>query len=497
MYSYRFFLEGILNSLHPMVLVYMAFGMCWGMIGGAIPGISASVAMTLALPFCYGLDPMLSLPMISAVYIGAEYGGSIPAILIKTPGTASNAATVLDGYEMNRKGMGGKALFTSLYSGFVGGTISVLLLVACVIPLASFALKFGPTEYFWMILTGLSIVGTVSGKSPLKGLIAAAFGLLLAIVGTDKFASVTRFTFGIYRLREGLETIPVLVGIFAVGEVLRQIFRHEKSEAITTKVIMTYPSKKEIATITPLAAYGGIIGSIVGALPGAGATIASWLAYSQAKMLCKNTETFGTGDIRGVAAPESSNNAVPAGALIPLLALGIPGSNSAAILMAAFGIAGISCGPLLFVNNPSIPYHLMGSMFVAQVIMLMLGLLIIKPFVRITRINKVYLNLAVLMFAMIGAFSTINDIFAIYVLIFFGVVGFLMKKFGFPPAATVLGFILGELAESNLRRALQLSRGSFGIFFKGPINIVLIIITITGVLFPVIAGQIKKRRKAE
>lgn len=496
MYSYSYFFEGVLNSLHPMVLVYMVFGMIWGTIGGAIPGISASVAMTLALPFCYGLDPMLSLPMISAVYIGAEYGGSIPAILIKTPGTAAAAVTVLDGYELNRKGHGGKALFVSLYSGVVGGMISVLLLVACVIPLASFALKFGPTEYFWMALTGLSIVGSVSGKSQLKGLIAAAFGLLLAIVGTDNFASVTRFTFGIYRLREGLDTIPVLVGIFAVGEVLRQVFQHEEAEAINGKVKMTYPSVKEIASITPLSAYSGIVGAVIGALPGAGATIASWLAYSQAKMLCKNTETFGTGDIRGIAAPESSNNAVPAGALIPLLALGIPGSNSAAILMAAFGIAGISCGPLLFVNNPEIPYHLMGSMFVAQIIMLIVGLLILKPFVKITSINKIYLNLAVLMFAVIGAFSTINDMFAVYLLIFFGVVGFLMKKFGFPPAATVLGFILGELVESNLRRALQLSRGDFGIFFKGPINIVLILITVCGILFPIIANQIKKRKKA-
>lgn len=490
---FTLFAQGLLDALHPVTLLYIAFGVVWGIIGGAVPGISASVAMSLLLPFTYSMNPLLSLPMLAAVYVGAEYGGSIPAILIKTPGTGAAAATVLDGYEMHRKGEGGKALGISLYAGVLGGLVSVLVLVASVIPLSSFALKFGPTQYFWLSLAGLSIVGAVSGNSPLKGIISAAFGLFLATIGMDSFTSVHRYTFGIFRLSQGLELIPVLVGLFALSEVFRQIFEGEVFDIIKEKVKMTYPTRQELKQVTPIVLAGGALGSIVGALPGAGATIASWLAYSQAKILCKNNETFGSGDIRGVAAPESANNGVPAGGLIPLLALGVPGSNSTAILMAGFSIAGIAVGPMLFVNHPEIPYKLMASMFVAQFVLLFIGLVILKPAIKITSVNKVYLSSAILMFALVGAFSTLNDIFAAWMVVVFGLIGFVMKRYGFAPAATVLGFVLGELVEDNMRRAFQLSRGSSGIFFQGGLNIALIIIIIFGVSFPYLTAWWKNR----
>jgi len=487
------FLQGLAESFMPVTLLHITFGVVWGIIGGAIPGISASVAMSLLLPFTYSMNPLLSLPMLAAVYVGAEYGGSIPAILIKTPGTGAAAATVLDGYEMHLKGQGGKALGISLYAGVLGGLVSVMVLVVSVIPLSSFALKFGPTQYFWLSLAGLSIVGAVSGNSPLKGIISAAFGLYLAVIGMDSFTSVHRFTFGIFRLSNGLEFIPVLVGLFAISEVFRQIYEGEVYDVIKEKVKMTYPTLKELKYVTPVVLFGGVLGSIVGALPGAGATIASWLSYSQAKVLCKDTETFGTGDMRGVAAPESANNGVPAGGLIPLLALGVPGSNSTAILMAGFSIAGIAVGPMLFINQPEIPYKIMGSMFVAQIILLFVGLLMLKPAIKITSINKVYLTAAILMFALVGAFSTLNDVFASWMVLVFGFLGFLMKRYGFAPAATVLGFVLGELVEDNMRRAFQLSRGSYGIFFQGTINIALIAIIIFGVSFPYITSWLKAR----
>lgn len=488
--------QGLLGALQPLNILYITCGVIWGIIGGAIPGISASVAMSLMLPLTYGMDPLHSLPMLAAVYVGAEYGGSIPAILIKTPGTGAAAATVLDGYEMHRKGLGGKALCISLYAGVLGGMISVIVQVFSVIPLASFALKFGPSQYFWLSVMGLSIVGAVSGKSPLKGLISAAFGLFLATIGMDGFTSVHRYTFGVFRLSEGLDLIPVLVGLFAVSEVFRQIYAGEVFEVIKDKVKMTYPTAKELKSVTPIVVICGAIGSIVGALPGAGATIASWLAYSETKMVCKNNETFGTGDIRGVAAPESANNAVPAGGLIPLLALGVPGSNSTAILMVGFSLAGISCGPMLFVNQPQIPYNLMSSMFVAQIVLLCVGLLLLRPCVYITSVKKVYLTSAILLFAFIGAFSTTNDIFSVVLVLVFGMIGFLMKHFGFAPAATVLGFVLGELVEGNIRRSLQLSRGNMDIFFSSGINQVLILCTIFGILFPYISQYFAKRRAA-
>ena len=489
------FFDGILASLHPLALLYVLAGIVWGIIGGALPGISASVAMSLMLPFTFGMDIMYSLPMLSAVYVGAEYGGSIPAILIKTPGTGAAAATILDGYELNRKGLGGKALCMSLYAGVLGGLVSVIILIFTVIPLAKFALRFGPSEYFWVAIMGLSVVGAISGDNPIKGLISAALGLFFAVIGMDSFTAVYRFTFGIHRLSEGLEMIPVLVGMFAVSEVLRQIFAGEVTETTIEKFKMTYLTKQEIKESTPIILATGVMGTIVGALPGAGATIASWIGYSETKMLCKNTETFGTGDLRGVAAPESANNAVPAGALIPLLALGIPGSNSTAILMVAFTIAGISCGPMLFVNHPDIPYMLMACMFTAQLIMAAIGLVVLKPLIKLTNVSKPYLTSAILVLAFVGAFAILNDIFASWMVIGFGVIGFLMKRYGFAPPAVVLGFVLGELVEDNMRRSLQFSQGDPSVFISSGIDIVLIILTIVGIAFPYISKYISEKRK--
>lgn len=495
--NFEVLFEMALHAVSPLTLVYITVGVVWGIIGGAIPGISASVAMSLILPFTYGMDPLLSLPMLAAVYVGAEYGGSVPAILIQTPGTGAAAATVLDGWELNKKGLGGKALCISLYAGCIGGIVSVVILIFTCVPLADFALMFGPSQYFWMAMMGLSVVGAVSGKNPIKGVISAVFGLFLAVVGMDTFTATHRFTFGLQRLSEGLEMIPVLVGMFAMTEVFRQIFGGEIFETLDQKFHMTYPTKKELWSITPLSIVAGIEGAIVGALPGAGATISSWIAYSEAKMLMKNTETFGTGDIRGIAAPESANNGVPAGALIPLLALGIPGSNSTAILMAGFTIAGINCGPMLFVNEPQIPYSIFTCMMVAQLVMGVLGLLILKPLIFLTNVRKVYLTGAIMVFAVVGAFATLNDIFACWMVLVCGLLGFLLKRYGYAPPAIVLGFVLGELVENNMRRSLQLSHGSLDIFFSGGINIALIIITIIGVAFPIVSKKISEKREAK
>jgi len=287
-----------------------------------------------------------------------------------------------------------------------------------------------------------------------------------------------------------------MVGLFTVSEVLRQAFKKEIAHGETTKFKMTYPSAKELLSVTPIVLICGAVGSIVGALPGAGATIASWIAYSETKMLCKNNETFGTGDIRGIAAPESANNGVPAGGLIPLLALGVPGSNSTAILMAGFTIAGISCGPLLFVNNPEIPYKLMASMFVAQIVLAAVGLLVLRPLILLTSVNKVYLASSILVFAVVGAFSTMNDVYASCLVLVFGILGFILKRYGFPVPAVVLGFVLGELVEGNMRRALQLS-DSIGIFFSSAIDIIMIAIIIVGISFPYVSKKISEKRKAK
>lgn len=497
MNPFQLFIQGLGQAFSPVAMLYIAAGIIWGIIGGATPGISASIAMALALPFTFGMDPMYSLPMLSAIYVGAEYGGSIPAILIKTPGTPAAAATAIDGHMFHQRGEGGKALTISLIAGSVGGVISVAILIGTVIPLSQVALKFGPTQYFWLSMMGLAIVGSVAGENAFKGIMSGLFGLFLAVIGIDKFTGIHRFTFGLPFLSEGLEMTAVLVGLFALADSLRSIYK--RSIFVDTKgemKKMVYPTKKEIGKCLPVMGISGVIGTFLGALPGAGATIASWMGYTQAKMLCKGAnKTFGTGtDLRAIAAPECANNAVPAGALIPMLALGIPGSNSTAILMAGFTMAGIATGPMLFVNQPEIPYMIMACMFVAQILLLAIGFGLMKPFVKLTQVNKVYLTAAVFVLCLLGAYSTTNLDSSILILLFCGFVGYVLIRSGFSAAAIVLGYVLGELVETNLRRSLQLSHGDMSIFFKGGINIVLIIITFLCLIYPFISMIIEKRK---
>lgn len=492
------FLSGLATAFTPKALLYIAGGVVWGIIGGATPGISASIAMALALPLTFGMDPMYSLPMLSAIYVGAEYGGSIPAILIKTPGTPAAACTAIDGNLFHQRGQGGKALCISLYAGVLGGMIAVLVLIGTVIPLSAVALKFGPTQYFWLAMMGLSIVGVVAGDDPIKGLMSGLFGLFLAVIGRDHFTGIARFTLGLPFLDEGLDLTAVLVGLFAVADTTRQVMKGSIWENTVGKMKkMTYPTKHELASCAPVIGASGILGTFLGALPGAGSTIASWMSYTQAKLLLKDADkTFGTGtDVRAIAAPESANNAVPAGALIPLLALGIPGSNSTAILMAGFSMAGIATGPLLFVNRPEIPYMIMACMFVSQIVLAAVGMGLMKPFIKLTEINKAYLTCAVYVLCLLGAFSTTNLTSSILTLLTCGLIGFVMLMCRFSSASIVLGFVLGELVENNLRRGIQLGRGSVGVFFSGTLNWVLIAITVACIAYPYIAKAIKAKKE--
>ncbi|MBQ7736763.1 MAG: tripartite tricarboxylate transporter permease [Oscillospiraceae bacterium] len=495
----QLFIQGLGNAFNPVAILYIVAGIIWGIIGGATPGISASIAMALALPFTFGMNPMYSLPMLSAIYVGAEYGGSIPGILIKTPGTPSAAASAIEGYELHKKGLGGKALHMSLYAGVIGGIISVLILIGTVIPLSQFALKFGPTQYFWLSLMGLSMVAAIGGKNPIKGLMAGIFGLFLATIGTDTFTGCKRYTLGLSVLSDGLELTGVMVGLFAMAECLknardRKIVNNAK---LDQKVSMTRPSGKEFKECFPVIGLSGILGTFLGALPGAGTTIASWMAYTQAKLMCKGADkTFGTGDLRGVAAPESANNAVPAGALIPMLALGIPGSNSTAIMMAGFTMAGIATGPMLFVNRPDIPYMIMACMFVSQLLLLAVGFVLMRPFIKLTSMNQIYLSCGVLTLCLLGAYSSTNVATSMVLVLIMGVLGLGLISLGFPAASMVLGFVLGELVEDNLRRSLQLSRGSINIFFKGPMNIILIVLTVLCLIYPYVLPLLRKKKDA-
>ncbi len=488
------FFYGLTIAIAPDNILSVLAGVVWGTIGGAIPGINASIAMALMLPLTYGMDLNHALPMLAAVYVGAEYGGSIPAILIKTPGTSAAAATVLDGYELNKKGLGGKALLTSLYSGVIAGVISVILMVIFSLPLASFGLKFGPSQYALMGLMGLSVVGSVAGANAIKGFISALFGLWIATIGLDPITGTSRYMFGYYKLMEGLDIVPVIVGFFAISEVFSQIYDGYQGVKGDHDFKIQHLNKQDWKQILPITAGSGVVGTFLGALPGVGATISSWICYSQAKQLCKNNETFGHGDIRGVAAPEAGNNAVPAGALIPLLALGIPGSNSTAILLAGFNLQGVAPGPMLFSTQPEIPYTMMACMLVAQIVMLLVGLVLVRPSLAITMVPQKYMTTAILLFCFIGAYCETNDPFSIFIALVFGIIGFIMKINDFSVAAAVLGYVLGVLVENNIRRAMVLSGGSLKIFFTGGINIVLMIIIIVSFLFPIISARLSAKK---
>lgn len=488
---------GIGNAFTLQSMLYICIGTFWGVIGGGIPGINGSISMALLLPFTYNMAPFHAFSMLSAVYVGVEYGGSIPAILIATPGTGAAAATVLDGYQLKKQGRACEALLTSLWAGCIGGFVSSLMLMVMVIPLADFGLLFGPPEYFLLALFGLTIIGSLAGKNQLKGLISACLGLLFATIGIDPFTGAGRFTFGVWQLTSGIPMVPVMIGLFALGEIFFQIYEGEMVQsAMDTIEKIKMLSIGQIKRIVKPSIIFGIMGNIVGVMPGAGATIASWLAYSEAKRWSKTPENFGKGEIMGVIAPESANNGVPPGALVPLLALGIPGSNSTAILLGAFILHGVAPGPLLFVNNPAIPYTIMICMIIAQVVLLIMGFFLVRPAVKITSMSKVYMTCAIIALVFVGAYSEQNYRLDVFYALLFGLVGFFMKRNGYAPSAMVLGFVLGEIFERNLRRALTIGQGSLFIFVNSTVSKVLLVLVVMGLFLPMITAAIHKRKKA-
>jgi putative tricarboxylic transport membrane protein len=489
---------GLSIALRPESLIAMTIGVCWGILGGALPGISGSIAMALLLPLTFGLDTSVALMMLAGVWVGSGYGGSIPAILIKTPGTASAAATIFDGYELHLQGKTGKALGISLVTGTIGGLFSVVVLVALLIPLSKVTLAFGPPEYFAVALFGLVIISSLSERNMLKGLIAGFLGLGIAVVGLDPLSGVQRFTFERLELYEGFELVPVLIGLFAVTEMLTQAGRLYQWEKITTQKASTeFPTLAELRSVSRATGIGAVVGIIVGVMPGAGQTVSSFVAYSEAKRWSKHPEKFGKGSLEGVAAPETANNTVQGGDLVPALALGIPGSNSAAIMLAALILHGIRPGPMLFERNPEIVYSLFSGLVIVNFLMLIVGLLILRLCMMVVNVRVPYLIMGVLTLVIVGSYAVNNSIFDPLVAIVFGGVGYLMKKYGFPPAATVLGLLLGYLVEIAMRRSLILSSGSWGIFFERPIALVFVILSVLTLFYPLFIQWWAKRKGRE
>ena len=472
-------LTGLGTALQIGNFIYLVLGVGGGIIIGALPGLTATMGVAILLPFTFGMDAVTGLIMLVGIYVGAIYGGSISAILLNTPGTPASAATCFDEYPLVKQGHPAKALSASTIASACGGLISCVALVTISPVLAKFALRFSAPEYFALALFGLTIIASISAENFLKGITAGVVGLLISTAGMDYITSYPRFTFGIVDLLNGFSVIPVLIGLFAVSEVFNQIeaLINEKEIKTNIKMDRSYMSLSEIKKCAPTILKSGIIGTFIGAIPGAGADIAAFVCYNEVKRSNKNEE-FGNGNLKGICAPESGNNGVTGGALVPLLTLGVPGDAVAAVLLGALIIQGLTPGPLLFEQNPEIVYGLFSSMILGNILLLVIGLAGIKFYSRIVEIPKIMMIPSILMLSSIGSYSMNNSVFDVGVTFAFGIIGYIMGKIKMPSSPIVLSVILGPMLETNLRKAVLMYEGSYSFLWTRPITIVFLLLSI-------------------
>jgi putative tricarboxylic transport membrane protein len=491
-------LSGAFSDLLTTAIVPAAFaGVAWGILGGALPGISPSITMALLLPFTYGLDPTVAVVLLASTYVGAEYGGSIPAILIGTPGTNAAAATVIDGYRMKQQGRAGEALGISLYAGFVGGLIGLAVLVLLTERLSTIALAFTPTSYFALGVLGLSVIATLAGRSLVKGFIAGVLGLMIATVGTDPVTGLNRFTLGNPDLLSGIPPILVMVGLYAVSELFAQTDQAGWRTLTAVSARIRFPGPALWRRLALPVLIGSAIGTFEGIMPGAGGTIAAFLAYNEARRWSRHKDEFGKGSPEGIAAPEAANNTVACTALVPMLSLGIPGSNSAAVLLGGFLIHGLIPGPLLFVNHSNVVNGLYAGLLVANVAMLVIGYLIMSPCIWLVSRPKPYLMAFVYALVVSGVYSIEMSLFHVGVALGFGVLGFALRYFDVPFLPMVLGVVLGFMVESNYRRALVLSNGDHRTFVQDPISLVLLSLSVLFVLGALVRHARERNTESE
>lgn len=493
----------LLNIFAPMNILLCVFGVFMGILFGALPGFTGSMGIAVLLPLTFTMQPASALILLGALFCGSMYGGSISAILINTPGTPAAAATVLDGYPMAQKGRAGEALQESIIASFIGGIVGVVALLFLAPPLAKVSLMFGSPEYLLLAIFGLTIIASISEKSMVKGIISGLFGLTLAMVGTDPLLGAPRFTIGLPDLIDGVELIPVLIGLFAFPEILNIINSYDKNEKRNElpdikNIKVGFPTLKHLIKFAPIYLRSSIIGTFIGILPGAGGSIASFLSYNETRRASKHPELFGTGIPEGVAAAESSNNAVAGGALIPMLTLGVPGDSVAAIIMGGLMIHGLRPGGEFFSVNSNIAYTFILSLFLANIIMLLFGIFCAPYFTLVSGVPKHMLAAFIVLFTVIGSYALRSSMFDVYVMVFFGAVGFIMKQCGFDTVPVVLGLILGGLAENGFDQTLAITNNEnvLGYIFSRPICVVLTIFTLASILVPIIRA-LKAKKQTE
>ena len=489
--------QGFLHALTFINLLAMAGGTALGIVIGCLPGLSAAMGVALMLPLTFTMPADTGLIVLGAIYCGAIFGGSISAILIHTPGTPASAATAIEGYQMTLRGKAGKALATACWSSFWGGLLSCISLYFFAPLLAQLALKFMSAEKFWLGIFGLSIIAGVSSKSLIKGLMSGALGLIISTIGLDPIDGTKRFMFGQAFLAEGINTTCALIGLFSMSQVFilaeAEIKKRARAAKVTDKMTLTREEKK---WLFPTVLRSWIIGNIIGILPGAGASIACFMGYNTAKQSSKHKELFGHGSMEGVCGSEAANNAVTGGSLIPMLTLGIPGESVTAVLMGGLIIQGLAPGPELFTKHAAMTYTFFAGFVLVQFFMLAIGTLGCRGFAQISRLSDAILIPCVTVLCVIGSYAIHRNMSDVVVMLIFGLLGYLMRKFDLNTAAVVLALILGPISEKGLRGALRVSEGNIACLFESPVSWILIILSIVGIFSPILMSKWEKKVEA-
>lgn len=493
-------LNGFIVAMTPVNLLAALVGAILGTIIGALPGIGSLAGVSLLLPLTFGMNPTTGIIMLAAVYYGNMYGGAFSAILINIPGDSPAVMTALDGYAMTREGKGGKALFAANVSSFIGGTIGIIILTALAPTLARFGLKFGPAEMVSLLLLAFTSIGWMMGEDPKYGLIATMLGAMLALIGMDPVNGHIRFAGKNIYLFSGLSFIPVVIGMFGFSQVIeivtnRVSFDFMGGDKLTIKGSLL--KKKEMKGLVANSIGSGVLGTFVGILPGAGATIASFISYMTGKRVSKNRDMFGKGAVEGIACAESSNNAAAVGAFAPLLSLGLPGSGTAAVLLGGLMMWGLQPGPRLFVEQPEFTWGLIASMYIGNIICIIIALAVIPFLTKILKVPAGIMAPVIMTLCVIGSYSTNNNMFDVYVMIIAGFVGYFLNRNNYPIAPLLLAFVLTDTLEKNFSQAFKINGGSPSIFFTKPISLGLLIFTVLFIAVPVIYKKIKAARQGK
>jgi putative tricarboxylic transport membrane protein len=490
------FLNGFAVVVEPHNLLYCLIGVLIGMVIGVLPGLGPAATIAILLPITYTIDPVSAIIMLAGIYYGAQYGGTITSVLLRLPGEASSVVTVFDGFALAKQGKAGTALGIAAIGSFVGATISIIGLTLLAPVVASIALDFGPPEYAALALLGVLLVATIGSGNKLKALIAGAVGLLLATVGRDSFTGASRFTFDSLQLADGIDFVVVAMGLFGVGEILYNLEQRHGKQHEPAKVGNVWPSRKDLKQSSGAIGRGSIIGFVLGVLPGGGAVLSSIVAYATEKRWSKTPERFGRGAVEGVAAPETANNAAATSSFIPLLTIGLPANATMAMLFGALLILGVSPGPQLVDEHPDVFWGVINSMYIGNILLLILSIPLVGLFVRILRIRPAILAPITALITILGVYTINNSVFDIFLMVGFGVIGYLMKKAGFDPGPMVLAFVLGSIIESSTRRSLLMFGGDPTGFVTRPISGSILGVFVVLALVPAVRSLLKRRKSA-